>query len=70
MDSDVAELRQTPVSFEDLDLPALIDSALSDLEQIRLGARPGWVRQQAETCGLKLVHAFIAASRLQKPARK
>ena len=68
MDSDLAEVRPTQACVEELDLAALIDSALSDIEQIRLGAKPGWVRQQAEECGSKLVHAFIAATRLQKAA--
>jgi hypothetical protein len=68
MDSGVAEVGRTHTSVEELDLAALIDSALSDVEQIRRGARNGWVRQQAEECGSKLVHAFIAASRLQKAA--
>ena len=70
MDSEVAELRSVSTSLEDVDLLRLIDSALSDVEQIRMGARHGWVRQQAEACGTKLVHAFIAASRLQKAAEK
>jgi hypothetical protein len=70
MDSDLAEAPPTEARVEDLDLPALIDSSLSNLEQIRLGARNPWVRQQAELCGSKLVHAFIAASRLEKAARE
>jgi hypothetical protein len=67
MDSASAEPTGMRARFEDLSLPALISSALNDIEQIRLGARHHSIRQQAEACGLKLVHAFIAASRMEKP---